>query len=316
MTDLMIEAIGLGRRFAEVTALDDVDLRVRRGTVMGLLGHNGAGKTTLINILATLLPPTSGTARVAGYDVVGTPKEVRRRIGLTGQFAAVDEQLSGMDNLVLIARLLGAGRAQARTRAAELIELFELQNAAKRAAGTYSGGMRRRLDIAASIVGHPEVIFLDEPTTGLDPVSRNGVWSLVEALTRHGASVLLTTQYLEEVDRLADEITVLSSGRVVAAGTPAELKSRVGRLTAHITLSDETEIPPTLRTLERIHLQPQYDEARGEVNVALEGAAGLASIVRALDDAIITVKGLTLTEPTLDDVYLSLSGRNALPSAA
>nr|AIW62983.1 ABC transporter ATP-binding protein [uncultured bacterium BAC-AB1442/1414/561] len=316
MTDLMIEATGLGRRFAEVTALDDVDLRVRRGTVMGLLGHNGAGKTTLINILATLLPPTSGTARVAGFDVADTPKEVRRRIGLTGQFAAVDEQLSGLDNLVLIARLLGAGRAQARARATELIELFELQDAAKRAAGTYSGGMRRRLDIAASIVGHPEVIFLDEPTTGLDPVSRNGVWSLVEALTHHGASVLLTTQYLEEADRLVDEITVLSSGRVIAAGTPAELKSRVGRLTAHITLSDEAEIPSTLRALEGSRLQPQYDEARSEVNVALEGAGGLAPIVRALDDAAIAVKGLTLTEPTLDDVYLSLLGRNALPSAA
>ncbi len=316
MTDVMIEATGLCQRFGDVTALDRVDLRVRRGSVVGLLGHNGAGKTTLINILSTLVPPTAGTAVVAGHDVTTEPREVRRRIGLTGQFAAVDEQLSGMDNLVLIARLLGSGRAAARVRATELIELFDLREAARRPAGTYSGGMRRRLDIAASIVGQPEVIFLDEPTTGLDPVSRNGVWELVEDLTRNGATVLLTTQYLEEADRLAGEIVVLSSGRVIASGTPEELKARVGRLTAHITLVEETQMTTALQALKRIRLDPHHDDERAELHVALEESSGLASVVRALDDASVALNRLVLTEPTLDDVYLSLSGAKTLPTAA
>ncbi|WP_338044168.1 ATP-binding cassette domain-containing protein [Micromonospora tulbaghiae] len=299
-----------------MTALDNVDLRVRRGSVMGLLGHNGAGKTTLINILSTLVPPANGTAVVAGHDVTTAPREVRRRIGLTGQYAAVDEQLSGMDNLVLLARLLGSGRAGAHARAAELIELFDLRDAAKRPVETYSGGMRRRLDIAASIVGEPEVIFLDEPTTGLDPVSRNGVWKLVEDLTHNGATVLLTTQYLEEADRLADEITVLSSGRVIAAGTPEKLKAQVGRLTAHVTLVEETQMDAALRALERIRLDPHHDDERAELYVALEESTSLASVVRALDDASVAINRLVLTEPTLDDVYLSLSGRKTLPTAA
>lgn len=223
--DAVIEVAGLSKTFGSVAALDDVSLSVRKGSVLGLLGHNGAGKTTLVNILSTLLRPSRGRARVAGFDVVGDGVEVRRRIGLTGQYAAVDETLSGRDNLILIARLLGAGRADASARADELLEIFQLSDAARRRAKTYSGGMRRRLDLAASLVGRPDVLFLDEPTTGLDPVARRGLWQVVERLVEDGATVLLTTQYLDEADYLADSITVLAEGRIVASGTAAGSRS-------------------------------------------------------------------------------------------
>ncbi|MGH3242294.1 MAG: ABC transporter ATP-binding protein, partial [Spirillospora sp.] len=212
----VIETIGVGKRFDRVVALHGVDLAVPPGTVHALLGHNGAGKSTLINILATQIPPSHGTARVCGHDVVGQAPQVRRRIGLTGQTATLDERISGRDNLVLIGRLLGAGRRPAHARADELLEAFQLTDAAGRQTRGYSGGMRRRLDLAACLVGRPEVIFLDEPTTGLDPASRLGMWEIVEGLVREGATVLLTTQYLDEADRLADAITILSAGKVIA----------------------------------------------------------------------------------------------------
>ncbi|WP_371103323.1 ABC transporter ATP-binding protein, partial [Streptomyces sp. PU_AKi4] len=237
--DPMIVADSVSKSFGTVHALDSVSVSAPRGTVLALLGHNGAGKTTLVNILTTALPLSSGRASVAGYDVTRDPFEIRRRIGLTGQFASVDTQLSGRDNLVLIARLLGAGRRAARSRAEELLELFELTEVADRRASGYSGGLRRRLDLAVSLVGGPRVIFLDEPTTGLDPSSRLKLWEIVEGLVEQGATVLLTTQYLEEADRLADSIAVLSAGKVVASGTADELKATVGRRTVTLTLDSD-----------------------------------------------------------------------------
>jgi ABC-2 type transport system ATP-binding protein len=311
MNDIMIEATDVTKTFGDVTALDGVSVRVPRGSVLGLLGHNGAGKTTLVNILTTVLPPTSGTARVAGFDVAGHGNEVRGRIGLTGQFASVDEQLSGFDNLVLIARLLGASRREARVRADELLRLFDLVDAAKRLARTYSGGMRRRLDLAASLVGRPDVIFLDEPTTGLDPVSRVGLWEIVEELVGDGTTVLLTTQYLEEADRLADSITVLSDGKVVAAGTAAELKAQVGRRAVHVTLATPQDAPAAIVSLERHGLAPVLDEPKAELRTPVAASADLAVVVRALDEANVEVAELALTEPSLDDVYLTLAKNKA-----
>ncbi|TDC98621.1 ATP-binding cassette domain-containing protein, partial [Saccharopolyspora terrae] len=256
MTDPIIEAHHITQKFGDVTALDDVSISVAQGSVLGLLGHNGAGKTTLINILSTLLPPTSGTATIAGLDVVTQRREVTARIGLTGQFAAVDEQLSGYDNLVLIARLLGANRREAAQRADELLHTFDLVEAGRRPARTYSGGMRRRLDISASLVGHPDVIFLDEPTTGLDPVSRLNLWQIVESLVAEGTTVLLTTQYLDEADRLADTITVLSAGEVVATGTAEQLKAQVGQRSVNATLTDPARTTEALDALRRAGFDP------------------------------------------------------------
>jgi ABC-2 type transport system ATP-binding protein len=307
MSDLMIEADRVSKRFGSVHALDEVSVAVPRGKVLGLLGHNGAGKTTLVNVLTTLLPPTSGSAKVAGFDVTGEGHQVRARIGLTGQFAAVDEQLSGLDNLVLIARLLGANGKQARERAHELLETFGLTDAARRPARTYSGGMRRRLDLSASLVGRPDVIFLDEPTTGLDPASRIGMWEIVQQLVGDGTTVLLTTQYLDEADRLADSITVLSAGKVVASGTAAELKAQVGKRTVVVTLTDSTDAEAAVAALKRAGLQPVRDEARHAVTTPVDRSAELAVVVRALDEAGIEVGELALTEPTLDDVYLTLA---------
>ncbi|HWC81327.1 MAG TPA: ATP-binding cassette domain-containing protein [Pseudonocardiaceae bacterium] len=307
MTELMIEAERVSRSFGSVRALDEVSIAVPRGSVLGLLGHNGAGKTTLVNVLTTLLPPSAGTARVAGFDVSSQGRQVRSRIGLTGQFAAVDEQLSGVDNLVLIARLLGASGRQARARAVELLEVFGLTDAARRPARTYSGGMRRRLDLAASLVGRPDVIFLDEPTTGLDPGSRIGMWEIVENLVGDGTTVLLTTQYLDEADRLADSITVLSAGKVVAAGTAAELKAQVGKRTVVVTLAEPTDAENAVAALKRAGLAPVRDEARHAITTPVERSAELAVVVRALDEVGIEVGELALTEPTLDDVYLTLA---------
>ncbi|SHG89785.1 ATP-binding cassette domain-containing protein [Streptoalloteichus hindustanus] len=311
MTDLMIEADDVGKKFGEVAALTGVDLGVPRGTVLGLLGHNGAGKTTLVNILSTVLPPSDGTARVAGHDVVREGHEVRRRIGLTGQFASVDEQLTGEENLVMIARLLGADRRQARQRSGELLEAFDLTAAAKRKASTYSGGMRRRLDLASSLIGHPEVVFLDEPTTGLDPASRVALWEIVEGLVGDGTTVLLTTQYLEEADRLADQITVLSAGRVVAAGTAAQLKADVGQRTVTVVLEEPADASPALRALREAGLAPMHDAERHALTTPVESSRQLAVVVRALDDVNVDFVELNLHEPTLDDVYLTLTGRQA-----
>ncbi len=308
MTELMIDAADVSKTFGAVTALDGVSVSVRRGSVHGLLGHNGAGKTTLVDVLTTLRPPTGGTATVAGFDVVRAAAEVRRRIGVTGQFASVDEDLTGTQNLVLLGRLLGASRRQAAQRTGELLDLFGLAEAADRPAKGYSGGMRRRLDLASSLMGHPDVVFLDEPTTGLDPESRLGMWDVVRTLVAGGTTVLLSTQYLEEADQLADAITVLSHGRVIAAGTAAELKTRVGRRTVSATLALATDIGPALDTLRRAGLDPL--QAGRTLTAPVDSSRALAVVVRALDEAGIEADELGLHEPTLDDVYLTLTGAN------
>ncbi|WP_216206338.1 ATP-binding cassette domain-containing protein [Amycolatopsis aidingensis] len=309
----MIEVDDLRMEFGEVTALDGVSLAVPKGTTLGLLGHNGAGKTTLVNVLSTLLPPTSGTARVCGLDVTSRGREVRKRIGLTGQFAAVDDELPGRDNLILLARLLGAGRRQARARADELLELFDLTEAAGRLAKKYSGGMRRRLDVAASLVGSPDVVFLDEPTTGLDPSGRKAVWDIVTKLTQNGSTILLTTQYLEEADQLADAITVLSKGRIVADGTAAELKSAIGNRTVTVTLHSAEDAPKVLDGLGRAGLRPVHVDDRNAVTTPVSDSTDLAVVVRALDEVGVTVAGLAFAEPSLDDVYLALTDEVTAP---
>ncbi|WP_257032330.1 ATP-binding cassette domain-containing protein [Streptomyces sp. 1331.2] len=297
----------ISRSFGSTQALGGVSFAIPKGEVLCLLGHNGAGKSTLVSILATALPPTSGTARVAGYDVVREAREVRRRIGLTGQFAAVDESLSGRENLVLVARLLGASRAQARGRADELLQAFDLTGAAERTAGTYSGGMRRRLDLASSFVGSPQVLFLDEPTTGLDPVSRSGLWELVRSCVAQGTTVLLTTQYLEEAEQLADRVIVLGRGRTIADGTPARLKARLGGSTVRAQLAEPARLPAALDALRRAGLDAGPGEPDGSVAVPVRESAALAAVVRALDEAGLGITGISLTEPSLDDVYLALA---------
>lgn len=302
---VQIDAVDLRKTFGGVTALAGVSVTVQAGTVHGLLGHNGAGKTTLVNVLTTLFAPTGGRATVAGFDVVRDAAQVRRRIGVTGQFASVDEDLTGTPNLVLLGRLLGASRREASQRSAELLELFGLADAADRPAQGYSGGMRRKLDLASSLVGRPDVVFLDEPTTGLDPESRLGMWDVVRTLVAGGTTVLLTTQYLDEADRLADTITVLSRGKVVAAGTAAELKSRMGRRTVSATLAT-ADIGTALDALRRAGLDPL--RSGRTLTVPVESSRALAVVVRALDDVGIEVDELGLHEPTLDDVYLTLTG--------
>ncbi|MEV4616784.1 ATP-binding cassette domain-containing protein [Kitasatospora sp. NPDC049258] len=309
--DTMIEAHGLGKTFGSVRALDSVSLSARRGTVLALLGHNGAGKTTLVSILSAALAPSEGRASIAGYDVTREARQVRQRIGLTGQFASVDGQLSGRDNLLLLARLLGAGRRAALARADELLELFGLTELADRRARTYSGGLRRRLDLAASLVGRPEVIFLDEPTTGLDPASRLNLWEIVEGLVAEGTTVLLTTQYLEEADRLADSITVLSAGSVIASGTAADLKARVGRRTVTIDLDPADDRDTALDALRRAGLTPVTGREDGAVVLPADGSREIAAVVRALDQVGIEAAELIYGEPSLDDVYLTLSGHPA-----
>ncbi|MFJ9845042.1 ATP-binding cassette domain-containing protein [Kitasatospora sp. NPDC101155] len=307
MDAVMIDVAGLTKTFGSMTALDDVSLSVPKGSVLGLLGHNGAGKTTLVSILSTLLRPSAGQVRVAGFDVTQAPLEVRRRIGLTGQYAAVDETLCGRDNLILIARLLGAARTEASARADELLEVFQLTDAAGRRAKTYSGGMRRRLDLAAGLVGRPEVIFLDEPTTGLDPVARRDLWDVVQRLVADGTTVLLTTQYLDEADFLADSITVLSKGRIIASGTADDLKSRVGRRSVNLTLGDLAGRRHTVEALRRTGLAPTHDEEGLVVTVPVMDSAQIAVVVRAADEAGAEIAGLAYCEPTLDDVYMALN---------
>ncbi|MEV7046569.1 ATP-binding cassette domain-containing protein [Amycolatopsis sp. NPDC051061] len=310
--DVMVEVEGVTKNFGKVRALDDVSLRVPRGTVCGLLGHNGAGKTTLVNVLTTLVTPTSGRASVAGLDVQRDAVALRSRIGLTGQFASVDEQLSGFRNLILIARLLGASTKAAKQRADELLTAFGLLEAAGRPAKTYSGGMRRRLDLAASLVGHPDVIFLDEPTTGLDPAARIAMWEIVEQLVRDGSTVLLTTQMLDEADRLADKIVVLAHGKVIAAGTSASLKAQVGKRTVILTLADTADAERAADAVRLAGMDPResgVDELAGlALTVPVEKSTDLARVVRALDDVKVEPVELALVDPRLDDVYLALSG--------
>ncbi|WP_203737049.1 ATP-binding cassette domain-containing protein [Actinoplanes italicus] len=309
-TTYAIHAEGLVKRFGETTALDGVDLAVRPGTVLGLLGPNGAGKTTAVRILATLVRPDAGHAEVGGFDVARRPHEVRGLIGLTGQYASVDETLTGTENLLMIGRLLGLSRPAARARAAALLERFELTAAAGRAAGKYSGGMRRRLDLAASLVGDPRVLYLDEPTTGLDPRSRNEVWDIVRGLVADGVTVLLTTQYLDEADQLAGEIVVIDHGRVIATGTPADLKSRVGAQTVTVRPAVIDETGRIREAVGRVAAGPV--DVSGDVVLApVSDPGALAKLVRDLDEQGLAVAELALRSPSLDEVFLSLTGARA-----
>jgi oleandomycin transport system ATP-binding protein len=305
------EASGLVKRFGKTTALAGVDLRASEGTVLGVLGPNGAGKTTAVRILATLLRPDEGSATVTGLDVATHPADVRRRIGLTGQYASVDEDLTGLENLVLIGRLLDLSKRDARARALHLLGQFDLSEARDRTAKTYSGGMRRRLDLAASLVGRPSVIYLDEPTTGLDPAKRDDVWNLVRGLVQEGTTVLLTTQYLEEADALADEISVIDHGKVIAHGTPGDLKKIVGGQTLEVRPASAEDLDAVSQMLHRISGKAVESPSRGVLSVPVESDAALTAVVRRLDDAGISVTELSLRLPSLDEAFFALTGRRA-----
>jgi oleandomycin transport system ATP-binding protein len=302
-----IEARGLRKRFGTTQALDGVDLAVRTGTVHGVLGPNGAGKTTAVRILATLLQADEGSAVVAGYDVAKAPARVREQIGLTGQYASVDELLTGRQNLELIGALLDLPRKERKSRAGELLAWFDLSDAADRPAKTYSGGMRRRLDLAASLVGRPGVVFLDEPTTGLDPAKREDMWGVVRNLVADGATVLLTTQYLEEADALADEITVIDHGRVIANDTPDGLKRIVGGQTLTVRPVDPTRLDEVEQIVAELSGARPDHPARGTVSVPVAGDAVLAEAVYRLTDAGIAVTELSLHLPSLDEVFFALT---------
>jgi ABC-2 type transport system ATP-binding protein len=308
---LAIEATGLVKRFGTVRAVDGVDLAVRRGSVYGVLGPNGAGKTTTIRILATLLAPDAGEARVLGHDIVREADAVRALVSLTGQLASVDEDLTGRENLVLIGRLLGLKRAEAKERAGELLGAFGLDEAAGRLVKHYSGGMRRRLDIAASLVVTPELMFLDEPTTGLDPRSRNQVWDIVRALVAGGTTILLCTQYLDEADQLAEGIAVIDHGRVIAEGTPAQLKASVGSGALHVRLLHSEQRAAAQRVLERelggAHPMPDPAALGAPCAEPRRAAEAVAELTRA----DIQVAGFSLDQPSLDEVFLALTGHTA-----
>jgi len=308
--DHAIWAEGLVKRFGETTALDGVDLGVRTGTVLGLLGPNGAGKTTAVRVLSTLLTPDAGHASVGGYDVVRDAHRVRQLIGLTGQYAAVDEMLTGTENLLLIGRLLGHPKRQAKARARALLDDFGLTDAADRAAKTYSGGMRRRLDLAASLVGRPPMLYLDEPTTGLDPRARAELWNLIRSLVAGGVTVLLTTQYLDEADQLCDEIVVVDHGKVIATGRPDELKAKTGAQTLAVRPEDERHLPVVTSVVGE--LAKVTPEVAGQlVTAAVTDPAVLPAVVRRLDDAGVVVTELALRSSSLNEVFLSLTGHPA-----
>jgi oleandomycin transport system ATP-binding protein len=305
-----IEATGLVKRFGKTTALDGVDLIAAQGRVLGVLGPNGAGKTTAVRILATLLRPDEGEARVGGFDVMRDAHQVRQLIGLTGQYASVDDGLSGRNNLIMIGRLLGLGRPEAKARAAELLDRFELTDAASRPAKTYSGGMRRRLDLAASLVGAPRVLYLDEPSTGLDPRSRSEVWQMVRALVADGVTVLLTTQYLEEADQLAHDILVIDHGKVIATGTPDELKAKTGGRVLEAVPADPERTAALAELLTQLtRSEITIDNERTVVTVPVPDALLLPKIVRELDDRGIELAEFSLRKPSLDEVFLNLTGR-------
>jgi oleandomycin transport system ATP-binding protein len=305
--DHAIWAEGLVKRFGDTTALAGVDLAVRSGTVLGLLGPNGAGKTTTVRVLATLLQPDAGRATVGGYDVLRDAHRVRQLIGLTGQYASIDEALTGAENLLLIGRLLGVPRPEAKARARDLLARFDLQDAADRAAKTYSGGMRRRLDLAASLVGRPRMLYLDEPTAGLDPRSRMELWDLVRGLVADGVTVLLTTQYLEEADELADEVAVIDHGRVIASGAPDELKAKTGAQSLAVRPADAADLPTVVAVVgELAGTKPEVDGQL--VTAPVQDPALLPAAVRRLDDAGVVIGELALRSSSLNEVFLSLTG--------
>jgi ABC-2 type transport system ATP-binding protein len=314
----VIRASGLVKRFGTVTALDGLDLAVPEGTVLGLLGPNGAGKTTAIRILTTLMRPDEGTAEVAGVNLLSDPEAVRRQIGLSGQYAAVDEYLTGFENLEMVGRLYRLGKAQARSRAAELLERFSLDDAGNRPVKTYSGGMRRRLDLAGALIAEPPVLFLDEPTTGLDPHSRNELWDVIRELVRGGTTLLLTTQYLEEADRLADDILVIDHGRAIAQGTADQLKSRVGGERIEVVVETAADVARAEFALSELgvgEIQSETQSRRLTAPVA-GGAAALESALHRLRTADVAIVEIGLRRPTLDDVFLALTGHGAEPTEA
>jgi ABC-2 type transport system ATP-binding protein len=311
-TELAVEASGLVKGFGDTRAVDGIDLTVPSGSVFGLLGPNGAGKTTTIRMLATLLRPDRGTARVLGHDVKREADAVRSRVSLTGQFASVDEYLTGRENLVLLARLLGHSRAQAKARADELLTAFGLTDAAGRLVKTYSGGMRRRLDIAASIVVTPDLLFLDEPTTGLDPHSRNQVWGIVRALVARGTTVLLTTQYLDEADELTDRMTVIEDGRVIAEGTSGELKAAAGSGVLRVRLRDPGQRPQAQRLLAQLlDTDVQLDSDPTSLSARVSDPDAVAHALAKLSRSAVAVSEFALGQPSLDEVFLALTDRTA-----
>ncbi len=310
-SDYAVEARGLVKKFGNVTALDGIDLLVPRGQVVGLLGPNGSGKTTTVRILATLLKATAGTAKVAGFDVATQSNEVRKSIGLTGQYAAVDEFLTGRENLVMFGGLYHLDKKYVASRADELLERFDLTAAAHRPAKTYSGGMRRRLDLAASLIAKPGILFLDEPTTGLDPRSRIGLWSVITELIAEGTTVLLTTQYLDEADQLADDIVVIDHGKVIAHGTASQLKDQIGGDRLEITMQDENQATSAVAALAPIVSGEAAVDGTHYSAPISGGSPVLVEAVRALDAQHIGVADIGLRRPTLDDVFLALTGHGA-----
>ncbi|MEV0298498.1 ATP-binding cassette domain-containing protein [Nocardia sp. NPDC050710] len=318
MNDFAVQAEGLEKRYGEKRALGGFDLTVRRGTVHGLLGPNGAGKTTAVRILSTLIRLDGGSATVAGLDIARQPREVRARIGLTGQYAAVDEVLTGRQNLEMFGRLFHLGGRRARQRATELLERFDLTDAADKGVGKYSGGMRRRLDLAASMILAPDVLFLDEPTTGLDPRSRGEVWDSVRALVADGTTVLLTTQYLEEADKLASRITVIDQGRAIADDTPDGLKNTVGGDLIEVVAAEAADLPAVAKLVARVSEgEPETDDVERRVHAAVvDRVAALTEVARTLRDEGIVVEDIGLRRPSLDDVFLQLTGHRTTAEEA
>ncbi len=309
-----VEVHGIVKHYGETKALDGVDLTVREGTVLGLLGPNGAGKTTLVRVLSTLIKPDAGTAFVGGYDVLRQPKQLRRTIGLTGQYASVDELLSGYENLYLIGRLLDLSGKEAKARAAELLERFSLTEAARRPAKGYSGGMRRRLDLAASMIGRPKVLYLDEPTTGLDPRTRNEVWDEVQRMVGEGSTVLLTTQYMEEAEQLAHALTVIDKGRVIANGGIEELKKQVGGQSLQVRPTDPAQLPEMARALQEAGIPATFSAESALLSVHLTDERRLTTVIGVLGTRGFGVAGIDTKLPSLDEVFLTITGKSAVPA--